>query len=292
MTEKAAPGEIPAANRRTAGAGAGSSMGIEFIANGQPVRRAPEPLVDPVNKIILFWMHRCGSTTGQLWFFEAAGWKERMKGKGASQLAPEWYEEHAGIYTDLAPFYRDPSFLKIAVVRHPLSRAVSAYSVVTDTKSGSQWRAVSRSIKDPDADTRITFNEFVTFLESVDLATANYHWRLQTASDWYDLKLPGVEFVRVELIQADLDRMCAKLGKRPIVMKKSSATTKVESDLRNVDLANLRRTDYDRIFGKDKRGIIQFPDYRHFMTPDVTARLAKLYARDLEVLDYKAEATA
>jgi hypothetical protein len=199
-------------------------MTVEFIADGQPRRRPPEPLVDPVNKIILFWMHRCGSTAGQLWFFQAAGWAERMKGKGASELAPEWRDKHQEVYRDLMPYYRDPSFLKIAVIRNPLSRAVSAFSVVTDTKSGAQWRAVSRSISYPDADTRLTFNEFLDFLEAVDLTAANYHWRMQTASDWFDLDLPDIEFVRLESLQADLNGMCEKLGKPAINMKVSSAS--------------------------------------------------------------------
>ncbi|MEI9932829.1 MAG: sulfotransferase family 2 domain-containing protein [Rhizomicrobium sp.] len=158
---------------------------VRFLPGKQPKRGAPKPLLDPVNKIILFWMHRCGSTTGQLWFFNIAGWEKRMRGKGASQLSPEWYEEHASAYEHLQEYYRDPAFTKIAVVRDPLERAVSAYTVVTDTKSGSQWRAASRSIAEPDNERRLTFKEFLDFLETEDLTAANYHCacrRRRTAS--------------------------------------------------------------------------------------------------------------
>ena len=58
-------------------------VSMEFLPNTQPRRGAPKPLVDPVSKTILFWMHRCGSTTGQPWFFQNCGWEKRMKGKGA-----------------------------------------------------------------------------------------------------------------------------------------------------------------------------------------------------------------
>jgi hypothetical protein len=261
-------------------------MMMEFLPNTQPKRRPPEPLVDPVNKLMLFWMHRCGSTTGQLWFFETVGWGDRIKGKGASGLTPEWLEQHADVYKDLTPYYNDPSFLKVVVVRNPLSRTVSAFSVVTDTKSGAQWRAVARSLKEPDAENRLTFPEFLDFLESHDLAAANYHWRIQTASHWHELALPNVHVARLESLQADLGRISEMLGKPPIAMKKSSATTKVEADLSKIDVNGLRRPDFDRIFGKDRRGIIQFPDYRHFINASTAARIAKLYAQDFQVLGY------
>jgi hypothetical protein len=261
-------------------------MTIKFIPDAQPKRRNPAPLVDPVNKTILFWMHRCGSTTAQLWFFEMGGWKDRMAGKGASHLSPLWYEEHADVYRDLTPYYDDPAFLKIAAVRNPFSRVVSTYSVVTDSKSGAQWRAVSRSIKNPDAEKRLTFNEFLDFLEQNNVRKANYHWRMQTASDWYEQKLPGVMLVKLENLQVDLDRLSVRLGRRPIAMKRSSATTKTERDTGNVDVTNLNRAELAKFFGRDRRGVIQFPDYKHFLTAETKARIAKIYARDFEVLDY------
>ena len=265
-------------------------MAIEFLAKARWSLKSPEPLVDPRGRMMLFWMHRCGSTTAQLWFFEMAGWrKSRTPGKPASVLTPMWYAEHAEIYRDLKPFYDNPAFLKVAAVRNPLSRAVSAFSVVTDTISGAQWNAVSRAIRNPDPEKRLTFNEFLDYLERIDLAKANYHWRMQTASDWYEKKLPGVSLVRLESMQADLDRLAARLGRPPLAMQRSSATSKTERDLRDIDVTNLHRDDFARIFGRDRRGVIQFPDYRHFLNPETTARIAKLYARDFEVLGYSTE---
>jgi hypothetical protein len=262
---------------------------LRFLPGRQPRRGAPRPLVDPVNKIILFWMHRCGSTTGQLWFFEVAGWGPRMKGKGASELAPLWYEEHAEAYLRLSEHYRDPSFLKIAVVRNPLSRAVSAFSVVTDTKSGSQWRAVARSIAEPDEERRLSFNEFLDFLETEDLASANYHWRMQTAQDCFEQDMPDLRLVRVESLQDDLDRLCRLLGKKPIAMRMNSAQTKVGSGPGDAEIPSLIRSDFARLFGRDRRGVIRFPDFSRFLTERTVPRIAKLYARDFETLGYKAE---
>jgi hypothetical protein len=259
---------------------------VALIPGAQPVRRNPTPLIDPVNKIILFWMHRCGSTTAQLWFFEAAGWKDRMAGKGASQIFPEWLEAHEDVYRDVTRYYDDPSFLKVAVVRNPLTRAVSSFSVVTDSVSGSQWRALSRSLEEPDPDRRISFLEFIDFLETTDLATGNYHWRLQTAQDWHDRDMKDVRFVRVENFQTDLDAMCKLLERPRIPMKISSATTKVGEDLSGIDVAKLRRDELARVFGRDRRGVIRFPDYSYFLTKDTSERLARAYARDMTVLGY------
>ncbi|HVU20657.1 MAG TPA: sulfotransferase family 2 domain-containing protein [Rhizomicrobium sp.] len=261
--------------------------GIKFLPGKQPKRGNPKPLLDPVNRIILFWMHRCGSTTGQLWFFNVAGWEKRMKGKGASELSPAWYEEHAAAYEHLQEHYRDPAFTKIAVVRDPLERAVSAYTVVTDTKSGSQWRAASRSIAAPDDERRLTFNEFLDFLETEDLASANYHWRLQTAQDCFDFGLPDVNLAKVETLQDDLDRLAKRMGKKPVAMRMNSAQTKVDDTPRDLDVTSLTRADFLQRFGVDKRGVIRFPHYTRFLTQQTVPRLAKLYARDFEVLGYK-----
>jgi hypothetical protein len=263
-----------------------SMSGMELLRGKQPKRDNPKPLVDPVNKIILFWMHRCGSTTGQLWFFNMAGWEKRMKGKGASELSPAWYDEHAAAYEHLDEYYRDPAFTKIAVVRDPLERAVSAYTVVTDTKSGSQWRAASRSIANPDEQRRLSFNEFLDFLETEDLAKANYHWRLQTAQDCFDLTLPDVHLAKVETLQQDLDKLAKRLGKKPVAMRMNSAQTKVEDTPRDLDVTSLTRADFLKLFGVDKRGVIRFPHYTRFLTEKTIPRLAKLYARDIELLKY------
>src|ERR1700684_329649 len=196
---------------------------VVFVGN-QQVYGPPRPLIDPASKLILFWTHRCGSTSAQRWFFELAGWKHRMprmaarlffraignreraRSYGVGELAGLWYEAHKDIYADLNACYRDPSFLKIAVVRHPLPRAVSAFASVIGSKSGLQWRAVARSMEQPDDERRLSFVEFLDFLETIDLATANYHWRLQTAQDWRDLA--GVQLVRLERLRPELDAIC------------------------------------------------------------------------------------
>jgi hypothetical protein len=256
------------------------------FSNAQPIYPKPRPLLDVRNKLILFWMHRCGSTTAQLWFFQLAGWKDRMTGRGAGELSRMWLADHEADYRNLQEYYRDPSFTKIAVVRHPVLRAVSAFTVVTDSKSGSQWRGVARSIDTPDAERRLTFLEFLDFLEQVDLATANYHWRLQTAQDWHDLPISDVQFVRLETIRAGLDDVCLKLGRKPVPVWLNSAQTKTATKRSAKDIVNFTRADFAREFGLDRRGIIRFPGNASFLTPEIIARLAKLYARDFQALRY------
>jgi hypothetical protein len=262
-------------------------MTIAFISDRQPLRSPPKPLVDPRNKLILFWMHRCGSTTGHLWFFEIAGWKDRMRGKRASDLARMWYDEHHEVYRNLHEYYRDPSFLKIAIVRHPLVRAVSSFTVVTDTISGAQWRAVAKSLQSPDDERRLSFLEFLDFLEAIDLASANYHWRLQTAQDWYDVPIPDIQIVRLESIQEDLDQVCRQLGKQPLALRNNSAQSVSRTRIPASEIVNFTRADFARIFGRDLRGVIRFPEYSNFFTPDITRRLLRVYERDFVRLEYQ-----
>jgi Sulfotransferase family len=264
-----------------------SGAELRLLPDRQAIHAAPRPLVDLQSRLILFWMHRCGSTTGQRWFFQLAGWRERMPGRGTGELAQMWYAEHASDYANLQDHYRDPSLLKVAIVRQPLFRAVSAFTVVTDSKSGNQWRAVAKSLASPDDERRLTFLEFVQFLESIDLATANYHWRLQTAQDWYDLALPDVQIVRLESIQKGLDEVCRQLGKRSIPLRTNSAQTTCRTKLSPSEIVNFTRADFRNAFGQDRRGVIRFPEYGEFLAAEVIARLARLYERDFARLSYQ-----
>ena len=247
----------------------------------------PRPLIDPRNKLILFWMHRCGSTTAQRWFFEIAGWKDRMPGRGAGELSSMWHAEHPEAYENLQEYYRDPLFIKLAVVRHPLVRAVSSFTVVTDTKSGAQWKAVAGSLEAPDHERRLTFLEFLDFLDSENLETANYHWRLQTAQQWHNFSIPDVRLVRLENIRAGLDNVSRMLGKRPLPLRINSAQSTCRTNISQSDIVNFTRKDFARAFGHDNRGIIRFPVYSKFLTPDTIQRLVRLYQRDFALLAYE-----
>lgn len=247
----------------------------------------PPPLVDPHNKLILFWMHRCGSTTGQRWFFEIAGWKDRMRGRGAGELSSMWRAEHQDVYENLDGYYRDISYLKVAIVRHPLVRAVSSFTVVTDTKSGAQWKAVANSLELPDPERRLTFLEFLGFLERENLQTSNYHWRLQTAQDWYDLPVSDVHLVRLESIQAGLDNICRMLGKKALPLSINSAQSTCRTSIPQSDIVNFTRRDFARSFGYDRRGVIRFPEHSKFLTSDTVQKLVTLYQRDFARLTYE-----
>jgi hypothetical protein len=262
-------------------------MTVAFRTDRQPPLPPPRPLVDTHNKLILFWMHRCGSTTAQRWFFEIAGWKERMSGRGAGELSAMWHAEHAEAYENLQQLYRDRSFLKVAVVRHPLIRAVSAFTVVTDTKSGAQWKAVTSSLETPDPERRLSFLEFLDFLERENLEAANYHWRLQTAQDWQELPPADVQMVRLEAIQAGLDNVCRLLGKKHVPLRINSAQSTCRTEIPSAEIVNFTRKDFAGAFGFDKRGIVRFPEYSKFLSPETIQRLATLYDRDFAQLGYE-----
>jgi hypothetical protein len=262
-------------------------MTAAFVGNHQPSHPPPRPLVDPRSRLILFWMHRCGSTTGQRWFFEIAGWTDRMQGRGAGELSSMWIAEHRSVYENLHAYYQDPSFIKVTIVRHPLFRAVSSFTVVTDTKSGAQWRAVAKSLRAPDDERRLTFLEFLDFLESENLATANYHWRLQTAQEWHDIPVPDTHIVRLESIKSGLDSVCRKLGKKPVPLRVNSAQSTCRTRIPQLDIVNFTRQDFAHAFGYDRRGITRFPEYSKFLTSETIQRLVRLYEPDFSRLGYE-----
>jgi hypothetical protein len=108
---------------------------------------------------------------------------------------------------------------------------------------------------------------------------------LQTAQDCFEQALPDLKLARVESLQEDLDALCRLIGKRPIAMRMNSAQTKVRAaDGR--DVPALVRSDFARLFGRDRRGVICFPDFSRFLDRRTVPRIARLYARDFEVLGY------
>jgi hypothetical protein len=259
------------------------------VIKPQPVYPPPEPLIDPDRKVLLFWTHRCASTTAQDWFLRLSGWRERHKELSVSKIVPLWKEENREAYDNLDRAFQDESYLKIAVVRNPLSRIVSSFSVVIDTATGTQWKAIARSLDKPDDDRRINLLEFLDVLEQIDLKTANYHWRLQSAQYWHERNLANVEIARVESLASDFARIDQKLGAN-IKLKTYSATGRTAFDGNPEDLLTMTRPDFERVFGRDKRGRIQFPDYKLFLAPIVRERVISIYRDDFRALGYPADA--
>lgn len=191
---------------------------------------------------------------------------------------------------EAARIVSDPAYVRFAVLRDPADRLLSAYMeklVLNRMNSGNHlhtakpvWavqRAQGRSGQDragqdgPDFDRGVTFREFATWVTAQDPATLDAHWRPQ------HLYLEGVAwdcfypFDRLDLV---VDMLEAR-GGRPLPRLPENRTGSGEGEAREgaADLLPAEIAAAPRIARAS------------FFDEDLSARVARFYARDRALLD-------
>jgi hypothetical protein len=244
------------------------------------------PLIDPGERFLLFWLPRCGSTTLAAWFFNAIGEGERLRGASAHSVRAEWQKAHAPDTATLERLYVDPSVDRYVLGRDPLDRAVSSYYLLLAAPPSAQWRKILEAHPELDPERRLSFRGFIDFLETTDLIGGDLHWRLQTASDWAVRDLEMTDILRVESLEADLNKISARYGLAGVI-KRASVTPRAEVEAAPANLADLDRLALKEALPSDERGRIQLPDYQIFLSdPNLVARIRRIYAPDFERLGY------
>lgn len=255
--------------------------------------RAPDdhPMVDRERGLVFFWTPRCGSTTFLIWFFHLIGWGKRLASASAHQLRAEWYSEHESLLGDESLVYRDPGLRRFVIARDPYSRAVSSHYLILTSQPAKQWRSVELALPAADEERRLSWYEWLDFLEQEDLETCNVHWRLQSAKRWWELRAE-VELLRTETLDGQLTALGEDLGVPDLPLRRASSTPRYEGSLDGVDVRTLARPALAKLMGREARpgkadGKLRFPSSSAFLDSESTARLTRLYARDLEALEYE-----
>jgi hypothetical protein len=242
--------------------------------------------VDVEHKLVFFWTPRCASNTLLAWFFHSIGWGERLRTSAIHDLRREWLKQGAELLYDEDLVYREPSFRRIVVSRDPYLRAVSSYYGVLVSPTDSLWSSVQGRRPDADELRRLTFAEFLDFLEEEDLQTCNLHWRLQSANRWWRMHAK-VEIFRVETLEEQLTALGREFGMEVPILKEASAP-RFAGDLTGVDIPHLTKPEIERLVGWDEeRGMLKFPEPHTFLVPECTDRLTRIYAQDIEALGYE-----
>jgi hypothetical protein len=242
------------------------------------------PLIDLAHRLIIFWSPRCGSTATLIWFFNAIGEQERLRGTSAHRLRTIWLEEQQDLYRRLDDFYTDDSFTRIVVARNPYDRAVSSYYLAITSPVTSQWKEVRRTLPDVDDERRLSFREFVRFLTLIDLSSCDLHWRLQSAQDWHEKRLKIDEFVRVESLEADLRRIGDRLGIQAPIKLASVSPPAEQPELSK--LCDLDLIELEERFGRDEKDRLRLPSHHLFFDDQLAAEVRRLYEQDFSALGY------
>jgi hypothetical protein len=174
---------------------------------------------------------------------------------------------------------------RIVIGRDPYSRAVSSYYLSIVSAENKQWDAIASHLPTADDERRLTWYEFLDFLEAEDLERCNIHWRLQSAKRWWELKLP-VEIFRTETLNDQLTALGREFGIEP-PLKRASATPPFEGSLEGLDIRTMTKPDFEAQLGREeRRGKLRFPTADAFLDEQSRARLTRLYGQDLDALGY------
>jgi len=192
-------------------------------------------------------------------------------------VAPKWKERS-----------RADDFVKMIVVRDPLYRCVSAYMDKFCGKDVTKpW--AQDVINSAGTNGTLSFSEFLTYLETHDLASVDGHWRRQTALvDFYGAE--NVHTVRIEQVAADLEQVPhAAVAKNAGAMMKVNANARVSttSDPFPIDGSELVKMSNTAIIAYCKAHEIALPKTDNFLNANTINRIKAAYHEDYTFLPYE-----
>jgi|GEM_PF-584329 len=245
------------------------------------IKLGPGPLFSNKPKMALFWTPKSGCTFATKWFFYQIGILEKALkynrfGFVHKYRGKVFYKkvEDAEIIQDILDGKEVPI---IKVVRNPYIRAVSSYTHAVKTGYDDEGisKFLGKQITEKDS---FSFREFLNYLESINLRTANNHHGLQVhISEELGLVKPNY-VVKLENSFEELRQVEIELGLRASDLKKLAEsphhTKKEETD----EFCG------DKRFLKGKN--TAFPNTINFYDDELKERVAKLYRVDFEAYGY------
>jgi len=239
----------------------------------------PGPLYSDAHKIALFFSAKSGCTFAVKWFFFQTGFLEVAK------FYSDWihdfrinvFYESFGYKRSLHKVTNDDTKI-IKVVRNPYSRAVSSY--LHAIRYGYADIGLSAFFgRDIDRNHGLSFREYISYLEKVNLRKCNVHHRLQI----HPAEIRGIVkpnyIVKLENSFEDFNKIEEELN-----LKSSSSI-------------NLRVSKHDTnrqeefIFCGDKKFFRNqenpnFPTSKNFYDQELSERVLQLYKIDFEQYNY------
>lgn len=258
-------------------------------------------LVSDELRIVYAFIPKAGCTSIKTWLLRHGGFSPEIAREFADAEAnggkpPDAHNHMRSRFslrhrsrTEIADVLRDPSYFKFCVVRHPLSRLVSAYlSKVVRNNAVAHELIISGQIsagclkpktflnwlrgRPLDPARGLTFREFVHALEKQNPKWLDSHFRAQ------DRLLKGIEFnaiVKLENIQYDFEVVRQYLGVEVPLALHNTSSYKDEGDgcVADAPAASFRR-------GKA-------PHWTCFYDDMLQAECERLYALDFKRFNYE-----
>jgi hypothetical protein len=244
---------------------------------GRLLSRAPRPLVDPRNRLLVIFSPKSACSNVVVWFFHHLG-----HAQAARDYHPFPHRYRLDVYYR-SELYRAAcegdlnGYRVVRVVRDPLQRAVSAYRHLLSRPNAGLPRRVGMTHI---ARKGLSFSDYIKFLEGLDLNNCDRHFAVQ--------RHPIEDVVRVtDLINVSREDLYARLGE--IEDRIGLPRTDLQAsdwvgrlNRRNRPQGELQRTDISTTaFLPRQAKAGPWPQYEEFLTAEARAKLTALYAVDV-----------
>lgn len=279
----------------------------------------PLPLINGRKRFVLFTNAKCGGTLLKRWFLGTLNLEDTFSGPRTAisnfglRFVLSWYSRHFKFFTGthivnndeylrrfihryrqstrhlLPDILHTPDWFKIAVVRNPYDRLVSAFVDKFCGKDLSKgWvQSVVMDIDTRDAagNPEISFAQFVEYLARQDIDRVNPHWRRQSYI------LEGVTLDRIvdlEQVNTELPEIATHIG-LPIRIDLLSRRNTTNYDGREYHGSSFVGDVSNKNLAKFHRETGGFPTKAAFYSDTLRSKVLKIYRADFELYPYLKE---
>jgi hypothetical protein len=244
----------------------------------------PAPLVNSEHSMLVLWNAKSASSTTLLWYFASLGLLDDVI---ASGLSPHAYRGQRFPGTGAHKRNRATKVLDdyfvVHVIRDPYLRAVSSYRHTLATGYADK-RLAGRL----DRRAGFSFSRYLDYLQSIDLARANVHHKLQRHRVEELRRADRVINVSRQDLLVELNRLERERGMKVTdfsafgdLLEQQETRRARETGFSGEDVAD-RPLDVAAA-----RGEAPWPHYRQFLNPTTRGRIELLYAPDFQLFrDY------
>jgi len=240
-----------------------------------------ECLINRRHKFALFFRQRCGSTSATRWFFENLGYS--FNGFSIAGFRSIWSKNNmSSLYSHFDEHFDE--YLKVAIIRNPFDRCLSAFLNVLIHPNPNQFANVIESSNHKNKG-KFTFRDFINYLETEDLDVCNLHWRslssIPSVKRGIDLLVP------LEKLNHFLEDMNESYGltSKP---SQNSVTVNPETFFKgtkefwgDTPFAELRKYTSDAAAGRFK----SFPHYSLFYDKELREKIINIYSEDYKLFE-------
>jgi hypothetical protein len=241
----------------------------------------PPPLIHPGRRFIVVFSAKSACTNVLIWFLTQLG---HARAARDFHIWPHEYRTTVYYYSRLyrEAFQSDLSEFKvIRVVRDPFERAASSFRHVLryDVVDGAINRRVGRRSMTRDG---LSFSEFLSFLDRTDLRTCDPHLAIQHHPVEDKLKVSYLINVSRENLFERLNQIEAELELKPTSLQKDRWVKALRTHNRPQDELDESADIYTRRLTREQATAGPWPSTHALLTDEARARIAKLYATDIE----------